>query len=393
MPSKRRRLRFRFSMRTLVLFLLIVGCLAAWFGNRIRRGQQQYRSGIALVDTQLSDILRDVDSTSLQASLRNSIWKHEPGPPLPAWVLETVGEHTFSSITGISLGREVKDSDLQHLSNLFSLKELSIYGKAAERADAILESAAKIRSLKYLRLTSSKVTDVGIAHLANSKRLHTLWIDSSNVTDESLVSIANLHQLRELSLAKSAISDGGLRHLGELQEIRRLKLRETRVTAQGLQHLAGLRKLESLDLTGCDIQFRDAVNFFVKKQDRSVHEVLVMLGHLSDKDELSLQSPGINDDDVHLIVQARNVRSLHFSQELISDAGLKKLVDSFPDLQRLQLSSPNITDDGLRSLVVLKKLNLLYIDRTSASKAGIEDVQRLMPWCDVLVTSWSTTSN
>lgn len=90
---------------------------------------------------------------------------------------------------------DLKDEHLEHLSNLTSLRNLSV------------TVASQHRSL---------ITDAGIAHFAKLKSLEHLWInDCSNITDEGLKRFEGLSSLKQLRLDKSKVTMAGVARLKE----------------------------------------------------------------------------------------------------------------------------------------------------------------------------------
>ncbi|MCS7272507.1 MAG: hypothetical protein NZ703_15595, partial [Gemmataceae bacterium] len=75
----------------------------------------------------------------------------------------------------------------------------------------------------------------------------------SKITDAGLAHLAQLTQLQQLDLEScSKITDAGLAHLAPLTQLQHLNLRGCdNITDAGLAHLAKLTQLQQLNLTGC----------------------------------------------------------------------------------------------------------------------------------------------
>lgn len=95
----------------------------------------------------------------------------------------------------------------------------------------------------------SRLTDVGVRHLAELRTLRILDLSGSQLTDEGLASLASLEQLEELWLNETAVTDEGLIHLRGMKRLRYLDLGHTDVTGTGLQKLSGLRNLIYVNLS------------------------------------------------------------------------------------------------------------------------------------------------
>src|SRR5262249_22219380 len=103
-------------------------------------------------------------------------------------------------------GTSVGDVDLAELPKLRKLEGLNLQG--TKITDAGLAYVADCPSLKSIAL-SSPITDKGVRSLGGLKNLEFLWIDSVAVTDESTPILAGFTNLRELLLHRTSITDAG----------------------------------------------------------------------------------------------------------------------------------------------------------------------------------------
>lgn len=105
----------------------------------------------------------------------------------------------------------------------------SIAGK--DFGDAGLARLAVLKAnLQWLDLGGTKVTDAGLAHIAEMKNLTRLHLEKTAVTDAGLVKLSKLRKLEYLNLYGTQVSDAGLTHLSSLPELHRLYLWQTKVT-------------------------------------------------------------------------------------------------------------------------------------------------------------------
>ena len=70
--------------------------------------------------------------------------------------------------------------------------------------------------------------------------------------------------LEELDLSSTAVTDKGIASLSGLRQLKRLWLTNTMVSDEGLQHLEPLKQLETLELSGTDVS-DDAVKLLRAK--------------------------------------------------------------------------------------------------------------------------------
>jgi hypothetical protein len=82
-----------------------------------------------------------------------------------------------------------------------------------------------------------KGSDVELAQVGRLNRLERLWVRSPAVTDAGLAQLQNLTRLQNLMFAGSAISDDGLSHLKDLTSLNKVSFSGTLVTDAGVQKL------------------------------------------------------------------------------------------------------------------------------------------------------------
>jgi hypothetical protein len=72
------------------------------------------------------------------------------------------------------------------------------------------------------------------------------WADAPMLGDGELPSVAKLRTLQWLDLGHTRVSDAGLEHLAALKQLKHLDLIGTTISSNGLGHLRALHALESL---------------------------------------------------------------------------------------------------------------------------------------------------
>lgn len=148
---------------------------------------------------------------------------------------------------------DVSDAGMAHLEGLGNLKSISIYGSKV--TDAGLLRLAQLHRMKHLYLSGHPFSDRGLAAVESMERLTSVWVGGrpdapSRITDEGLAVVADLDDLEELGLCCSQVTDEGLRHLANLRKLRKLQLSDCAITDEGLAHIAHLDNLEWLLLSG-----------------------------------------------------------------------------------------------------------------------------------------------
>ena len=134
--------------------------------------------------------------------------------------------------------------DLAPLTGMPSLAQLDLSHN--EIGDAAWRHLAGVRKLRKLDGSYSFVTDAGVAHLANCPDLRHLVLRRGLITDGGATELTRIKSLETLVLDGTRITDDALAHLAKLESLKSLSVSETAVTDRGLDHLAESRSLRSI---------------------------------------------------------------------------------------------------------------------------------------------------
>jgi hypothetical protein len=115
---------------------------------------------------------------------------------------------------------------------------------------ALLDRLPRLERLVFI---DSNLDDAGLERIAELQGLEQLLLLGADITDDGLAPLAQLNELRILRLDNTQIGDDGLESLGRLHRLERLDLAGTRVTDAGLKHLTSLSRLERLYLNGAAV--------------------------------------------------------------------------------------------------------------------------------------------
>lgn len=190
--GKRKRPWFQFSLRTLLVLMLALGCGLGWLGYKRNKA---FRRQVAV------EVFCD--------------WRLARGP----------GSEKDPALWGTTL-----------------------YLSESPVTDSQLTHVAWLPDLEVLHLESTGITDRGLASVRRLTRLSKLSLGNARVTDAGLVHLRRLKQLELLDLGNTHVTDAGLDNLRGLRQLKRLYLNDTQVTDAGLEHLRGLTQLLFLDL-------------------------------------------------------------------------------------------------------------------------------------------------
>ena len=200
-PDKPRRWFLRFSLRTLLIVMLVCGIVLVPFVVKLHRYRQQRAVIEELLAAGASITFADGSE-----KLSDDWWRH------------VVGQDLFNSVEAVDLAL----TDTKSVAPLAGLK-----------------------GLQTLRLYHTPVSD--LTPLAGLKELQELDLSYTQVSD--LAPLAGLKELQELDLYNTQVSD--LAPLAGLKELQTLNLIGTQVS--DLAPLAGLKKLEALDLRSTSV--------------------------------------------------------------------------------------------------------------------------------------------
>jgi hypothetical protein len=115
--------------------------------------------------------------------------------------------------------------------------------------DRGLAAVGKTRTLGNLRLAGLGVTDAGLASLSGLDRLERLDLTGTKVGDAGMAHVRALPRLSELQLAYTGVTDAGLAKLDGHPRLLTLGLSQTAVTDAGLAHLADLPMMRTGERT------------------------------------------------------------------------------------------------------------------------------------------------
>jgi hypothetical protein len=376
---------FRFSLRTLIVLITVLGIGLRWVGREVIRLRNQ-RHAIARVKSLGGDILFDYQMVD----------GHRAKPPSPAIVRWLLGEDAFAEVAYVQLwdfNTRLTDDDLQILHSFPALKSVLVHG--AGISDVGAEHLARISKLEGLSLGSTSVTADGIKQLAMSTRLKGISIIGPNTNDATIAALGTMQELTSISLLDADISSQGLEPLTRLPKLRMLRLlRCGWLDDEAARHLAQLRGLEALDLTGAPIG------------DRGLAHLRAMPNLTS----LSLSGTNVSDDGMEAVASLRKLRFLQLDGSCVGDMGVSRLRElsqlevlglfetgisdvaaddlaSLTNLRRLRLTRTSVTDSGLIKLKSLAKLELLDVG-PSVTQEGAQILKESLPNCRIEV--WGT---
>jgi len=228
-PPKPKRRWYQFSLRTLLVFVLLASVGLSWFAMKLHQARKQREA--------VEAILKAGGWVTYDFELADT-GTLTPGaePPAPPWLRKVLGDDFFRDVVRLHVsGPGCGDAELEHLEGLTKLEEVSL--SFAQVTDAGLAHLEGLTSLEVLELTGTQVSDAGLQHLRRLTRLRALSLEGTQLTDSGLEHLKGLTRLRFLNLCRTRVTDAGLEDLKTLTRLANLYLFETHVTEEGIKKL------------------------------------------------------------------------------------------------------------------------------------------------------------
>jgi hypothetical protein len=314
--TKLNRRRLQYSLRSLLVFMVLASIGMAWFGAKYRAACQQ-RDAVAAIRALGGVVVYDYEDRAWRS--RNATAE----PPGPVWARRLLGVDFLADVVAVGCVGHAVSTGLSRM----------------PFTDAWLEHIGKLRGLERLDLQRSRVSDAGLERLEGLTRLRELNLTHTKITDAGMERIGKLAGLEVLSLECTAISDSGVKNLRELTRLRELDLGLAPVTEVGLGHVGRLARLEVLTIGG-------------NPASRVTDAGLEKLEGLKRLRRLKLSWPGITDAGLEHIGKLSCLEVLMIGAvpaTAVTDAGLEHL-EGLSELRRLDLGRSHVTADGVAKL-------------------------------------------
>jgi hypothetical protein len=200
MTGRSKRRWYQFSLRALLVFVLLASVGMSWLAVKLERARRQ-KEAVEAIEKAAGWVVYDYQSENLSAE-----------PPVPRWKRLLLGKDFFFDVVWAELiTTGFGDDEAAHLRGL--------------------------TGLKTLRLNDPQFTDAGLAHLRGLTSLERLYLDGTQVTDAGLVHLEGMTNLQSLGLFLTPVTDAGLGRLRGLTKLEWLNLVDTQATPEGVKKL------------------------------------------------------------------------------------------------------------------------------------------------------------
>jgi Leucine-rich repeat (LRR) protein len=203
--------------------------------------------------------------------------------------------------------------------------------------------------------------------IASLPNLEGLWL-GSDLTPGSVRRLGHLEKLRRLKLFNCRLGEDTAKELTKLN-LTELNLNEVEVAPLAWQSIGQLAGLRSLELYETPIADADLTRLSGTPQLRTLY----------------IHRASLTDTGAFAIARISSIEKLTVSETGISDTGLRKLVETHPDLLELDISRTSVSSAGLALLRSLKHLDTLTVDQRLLDTDGIAALKRCGALCRITV--------
>jgi len=377
-PNQRPRRWFRFSLRTVLLAITIVGILLGMFCARYQRAARQ-KETVEL----LTAMGATIDYGDWKVVDLKNPFKKERVTRGPEWLRQRLGSHFFDRVDTVALrcdSKSVESGDLtlalQRLRELRHLRELSFsWGTHLKKEDFRL--IGDLQQIEELRFYKTDIDDASAAQLSRAHGLRTLRLSEVSISNTGIETFSELPHLEEFILSTSElwwidspdiipspdsrryVTDQTVKLFDRFPKLRNLRLYNTAVTNEGIKTLSNLKKLKELTV-GSQLVTGDALEYIGGMKD------LEMIGtwgwKLEDQHLANLSAmPSLKTLDL--------LCAYNDPQSCLTDQSIG-MISKMEQLTFLRIRGVGITDESLPLLHNMTNLTRLDVDNTSVDKTS-----------------------
>lgn len=300
-PPPRRRRLWQFSLRTLLIGMVLVSAAVGLIGIRMQRARRQEAAATAI---------QQIGGSAL----------YEVASKRPPWSLPSdlarpwLGDDFFDSVVEVEV--DLKPADT-------TARQLAIWNAIGD-----FPQLQKLRVDYPQRYPRSRFNIGPIRRLSNLRQLK---IRDALIAGDDLLPLARMPALEMLDLSHNQVGDGAWRHLASIPKLHTLKALYSFVTDEGAAELARCQNLRHLDLTRANIT------------DRGASE----LAKITNLEVLILDGSKITDAGLSSLSRLENLQTLSICETSVTDRGLACL-EASSSLKTLKAERTNATESGLR---------------------------------------------
>jgi hypothetical protein len=256
--EERPRRWLRYRLRSAFLLVTLVAIAAAWVGTHVRRCHREEqaieqllssKNGITLDILYASPFDRTIGLQSPEQHRfgRSESWTVNTFRCGPAWLTRLLGVDIFKTVTFLQCaGAPGRPNTVRYGGDRGQPIRVIQREFASGIHDEDMPLIGHLVHLRQLTLTTSAVTNKGLAELKPLKRLQMLYLKNTAVTDNGLAVLAELPDLQELDLDSTDVTDKCVLALSACNKLKKLTLTRTLVSESAIESL-------QLQLPSCEI--------------------------------------------------------------------------------------------------------------------------------------------
>lgn len=367
MQPKRRW--YQFSLRTLVVVMLLVSLVLGYWGYARRRAQRQWEA-VRVIEAAggyvslYKELLEDPFSDdSLTSDLPN--WRKRLGIECPA-----------VTAIEVSLFNQSGKDIMPYLRDLPQLKEIILHGDWLD--DEGMKGLSGCTNLIHLDIESDQITDAGVLGIAGNKNLQKLRVSSEQLTDRGIAVVAQLPKLRSLVWPSANTTGNGLVHLRSHPQLTYLGICVTVDSDIGFEHLSTCTKLKTLVVYGPNTLTSRGISalsrlglwglrFFDSPLSK---DAVAALPKLTTLNEVTLTGPLSAEDLAHL-PQLVSLQFLNIEECKLTGEGLKSLAPLIHRGATLKVSMAGLRDEDMELLATFTNLGHVDLSHSAVTDAGL----------------------
>lgn len=274
-----------------------------------------------------------------------------------------------------------------------AMKSSQIDDQALMKISKLPEAEA---AFEVLDLSNSRVSDIGLASVAQWLNLQELNLEKSHVQGRSLSALKNLKHLEILNLDSTPFDSTSGEAIKEFTTLKSMSLRSTGVNDQFYQQLSELPQLEALHLDGNkNLIGRNFADLVAKEKFPELktltagntkfgHYGLLSVDRLKKLEELRIPNAGLNLKSIVPLSKCNSLKALDISGNPMNNEALAPL-KRLKNLEKLNLNHcTGISDPAMKTLRTMNHLKKLYVNGTSITPQGIEALKKSLKETEII---------
>lgn len=172
-PMPRRR-RLQFSLRTLMVLVLVISVPLGWVGMKLKQARKQ-REFVRRIEQLGGSVMYSWESIERHRGRRSD--------GIRGMFRQLLGEDVLATVDGLTLANcGIEDDDLKWLSGFPNLEYLRLANTPI--SDAGVAYVVGLDNLRRMDLSNTRISDASAAHLSNLRGLRLLYVYGTNMTPQ-----------------------------------------------------------------------------------------------------------------------------------------------------------------------------------------------------------------